>query len=145
MTKDEAMKLALEALERANQTAMLFSLKARVPECGEFAGIAQDLDWAVETLRQALEQPEQEPVAWFVVVKKDGKDRYIQMSEADPEFYVPLYAAPPKREWVGLTDEELSEIYNKNYDDYVSENIGIVDFLMIAGAVEATLKEKNHD
>ena len=146
MTKDEAMKLALEALERANQTAMLFSLKARVPECGEFAGIAQDLDWAVETLRQALEQPEQEPVAWFVVVKKDGKDRYIQMSEADPEFYVPLYAAPPKQEfvcstglchykhWVGLTDEEI---------DYLEFAIGHDNFLDFARAIEAKLRAKN--
>ena len=49
-----ALKLALEALERANNTAMIFALKARIPECGEFAAIAQDLDWAITALRARL-------------------------------------------------------------------------------------------
>jgi hypothetical protein len=47
---------------------------------------------------------------------------------------VPLYTAP-QREWVGLTDEERAETWNKSdpYDD-------IDDF---ARAIEAKLKEKN--
>jgi hypothetical protein len=40
---------------------MMQTLAARIPECGAFAAIAQDVDWAVKTLRTALEQPEQEP------------------------------------------------------------------------------------
>ena len=44
----------LEALGRAHQTAMEQTLKARIPECGEFAGIAQDLDFVVAALRERL-------------------------------------------------------------------------------------------
>lgn len=53
--RDEALlRQALEALERAHQTAMEQTLKARIPECGEFAGIAQDLDFVVAALRERL-------------------------------------------------------------------------------------------
>lgn len=53
--RDEALlRQALEALSRAHQTAMEQTLKARVPECAEFAGIAQDLDFVVDTLRERL-------------------------------------------------------------------------------------------
>ena len=39
-----------KALMQARRTAMLMTCKARVPECGEFAAIAQDLDWLCESL-----------------------------------------------------------------------------------------------
>lgn len=53
--RDEALlRQALEALSRAHQTAMVQALKAWVPECAEFAGIAQDLDFVVAALRERL-------------------------------------------------------------------------------------------
>jgi hypothetical protein len=39
-----------KALMQAHRTAMLMTCKARVPECGEFSAIAQDLDWLCESL-----------------------------------------------------------------------------------------------
>ena len=39
----------VKALMQAHRTAMLMTCKARVPECGEFAAIAQDLDWLCES------------------------------------------------------------------------------------------------
>ena len=52
----EALRLAgpltdeqIKALMQAHRTAMLMTCKARVPECGEFAAIAQDLDWLCES------------------------------------------------------------------------------------------------
>ena len=52
----EALRLAgpltdeqTKALMQAHSTAMLMTCKARVPECGEFAAIAQDLDWLCES------------------------------------------------------------------------------------------------
>jgi len=39
-----------KALMQARRTAMLMTCKARVPECGEFSAIAQDLDWLCESL-----------------------------------------------------------------------------------------------
>ena len=53
--RDEALlRQALEALERAHRTAMEQTLRARVPECSAFAGIAQDLDFVVAALRERL-------------------------------------------------------------------------------------------
>jgi hypothetical protein len=49
----------------------------------------------------------------------------------------PLYTAPTKREWVGLTDEE---IWGSGSRLSLSER-GIREF---ARAIEAKLKEKNH-
>ena len=48
------LRQALEVLSRARQAAMVQTLKARIPECGEFAGIAQDLDFVVAALRERL-------------------------------------------------------------------------------------------
>jgi hypothetical protein len=44
--------------------------------------------------------------------------------------------------WVGLTDEEMSEAYNVNYNIY-KEHVEYVDFVLIYRAIEAKLKEKN--
>jgi len=53
--RDEALlRQALEVLGRARQTAMEQTLKARIPECAEFAGIDQDLDFVVAALRERL-------------------------------------------------------------------------------------------
>ncbi len=53
-----------------------------------------------------------------------------------------LVAAAAKREWQGLTDEEKSEIYNRNYNLY-AHDMHIGDFFLIQQAVETKLKEKN--
>ena len=50
-----------------------------------------------------------------------------------------LYAAPPKREWVGLTDDEIYDYADKFLYQHGS-NFGIKSF---GKAVEAKLKEKN--
>jgi hypothetical protein len=55
--QDEALlRQALDALFRAHQTAMEQTLKARIPECAAFAGIAQDLDFVVAALRERLDE-----------------------------------------------------------------------------------------
>jgi hypothetical protein len=62
---------------------------------------------------------EQEPVAWMMLENK----------------LVPIYIAPPQREWQGLTDEELKEIYRQD---------GLIfKPLKFYRAIEAKLKEKN--
>ena len=63
----------------------------------------------------------------------------------------PLYDEPPRKEWVGLTDEEVMSVIRDPVDevlDHIYENGTAaegVDFRMkkIARAIEAKLKEKN--
>ena len=89
-----------------------------------------------EALRQALAQPEQEPVAWGMP-RKDGLVLDVicpqEHSREPGDYTIPLYTAPPKREWVGLTDEEV-ESWRGNYDFFDSA---------LVREVEAKLKEKN--
>lgn len=52
VTVTEAM---VEAVQRIRETAMRQSVVARIPECGEFGGIAQDADWLLDALKAAME------------------------------------------------------------------------------------------
>ena len=67
---------------------------------------------AITALRQALDT-EQEPVA-FINVEKQKLEWAKLTSWHTPTIVnlqkIPLYTAPPKREWVGLTDEEVSDV-----------------------------------
>ena len=91
-------------------------------------------DWAYEQLRQALAQPEQKPVAWGMV--KDGLILDVICAEEharEPgDYTIPLYTAPPKREWVGLTGDEQETIERMANDS--------LDAICLT---EAKLKEKN--
>ena len=81
---------------------------------------------------QPVEQAEkQEPVAWM---REDGTLLF-----ADGNVFAvgqPLYTAPPKREWVGLTDEDDDELCRSFMGQFNK-----VDF---ARAIEAKLKERNN-
>ena len=73
-------------------------------------------------------QPAQEPVAW---IWKDMRGQDI-VSLFEPRFNsIPLYTAPPQREWVGLTDEEI--------DAWTPE------IHVVIRAIEQLLMEKNND
>lgn len=81
------------------------------------------------------------PVAWgFQNTGITGSNRWMYLKEtipADDQYrgvlWTPLYTAPPKKEWVGLTDEEIETIRNEHYTVFDD----------IYKAIEAKLKEKN--
>jgi hypothetical protein len=108
----KAMQVALEALDSDN------------PDIQLRAAIA---------LRQALET-EQEPVAWMHNFIEGNVITHIPADIGrHPERWTPLYTAPPKKKWVGLTAYEIQEIHsgNQHWGNF-------------ACAIEAKLKEKNH-
>jgi len=74
------------------------------------------------------EQPEQEPVAWM---QDTTAGLYVEPQQ-DRYHTVPLYTAPPRREWRGLTKE----------DEIPWDGVDVKSF---AKAIEAKLKEKNHE
>ena len=119
----KAAEMALETLEEINK----FSI-------GENAiCLPAEIDGAMEALRQALAQSEQEPVAWVI---EDGEVDYYTDVVAKIKPGTPLYTAPPKREWVGLTDKDKDAFWRA--DQMTSEEWG-----ELFAAVEAKLKEKN--
>jgi hypothetical protein len=88
-------------------------------------------------------QQEQEPVAWrspnvnpsggFVIFQQ-----YPQALADLGRVIEPLYTAPPRREWQGLSEEDMEELLPLYSDP--SANTEILEF---AAAIEAKLKEKN--
>ena len=86
----------------------------------------------IKALRARLAQPEQEPVAWI------SHNAGLYHGKPDESLNpLPLYTAPPQRkEWVGLTREELEEISEFHFHGALSGREFYDD-------VEAKLKEKN--
>ena len=92
MTKDEAVRLALEALERGEN----------------------QLRWeAITTIKKVLAQPERGHVAHIYYVDPNGRPRVGWDNWNGAEVGDKLYALPVQREWVGLTEEEKQEAYYK--------------------------------
>jgi hypothetical protein len=80
-------------------------------------------------------QPEPEPVAWMN--EGDiGKTDWKVWAHGKPTATIPLYTAPPQREWQGLTDEEIMSLLS----GAVRLPPGWSDTVQ---AIEAKLKEKN--
>jgi hypothetical protein len=91
---------------------------------------------ARETLRARLSAPEPEPVAWAWGVNSGAGyyTRGVGFDKTDIPFakHIPLYTAPPQREWQGLTYQEIKEILD----------CGRSNLINIKKA-EQKLKEKN--
>lgn len=82
-----------------------------------------------------LAQPEQEPVAWWCAGSVSTRKRYFEeMGWSTPK---PLYFAPTKREWVGLTNDEIDG-FRSGY-----QSGRIETFVELIQVIEAKLREKN--
>ena len=126
------------------------------------APVRRDGVAAIRALRAALAEPDAEPVAWLYEDRiSDGTDCkwgcygvYFSKAQAEAillrrEHYhsgkvegriVPLYAAPPRRDWVGLTEQEIWDSVKHG----VVGGIGMPSkAVAVARAIEAALKEKN--
>jgi hypothetical protein len=118
MTK-EVMKLALETLEDI------------------FGKNKVDVG-AINALRQALKQKQDEPVAYINVEQR--KLEWAKYTSWETPTVVnlpkiPLYTKPQTKEWVGLTDGEIDALFASDVD--------FRDVHVFSRAIEAKLKEKN--
>ena len=124
MTK-EALKLALEALEEWLPTVPVLIEKKKS---------------AITAIKEALAQPEQEPVTWrYKIVDVFGRPAWtLKTPKSDTRVLEsqPLYTTPPQRTWVGLTLDERIELA-KDVDWPVGA------YCEYAEKIEAKLKEKN--
>ena len=85
--------------------------------------------------RASVKQPEQEPVAWIYSHKGQ---KSVSMNYVAGVRAIPLYTAPPQREWQGLTDEEIDETAWPYFIGNIMPSVKI-----IVRQLEAKLKEKN--
>ena len=126
MTKDEALRLAWDALQQiAHVSAMDYEYQ----------------QWAVEAItaiKAALEAKD-EPVAYINVEQRKLEwAKYVSWDTPTvvnlPK--IPLYTTPPQRTWVGLTDGDK---------DFIVKRASVYDWhdYEVIEATEAKLKEKN--
>jgi hypothetical protein len=135
MTK-EALRLALGALQRF--------IKYDYNE-NPFDGKDVEGAEAITAIKAALAQPEQEPVGWLdsndklaEFMHKDLKAEHDKRDSSTPRYFqIPVYTTPPQRTWVGLTDEEITELRLKTLDAVATNH-------EVYRAIEAKLKEKNN-
>jgi hypothetical protein len=105
MNLREAAQQALEALEESER----------------YYGSDSALRDAIQTLRAALEQPEQR----CEYIRTSGNTHWCALSG---------------REWQGLTDDETMHLMNETYGNHWADEAHIQRFRK---AIEAALKEKN--
>jgi hypothetical protein len=129
MTRDDIIKMAREA--GFNPVSYM---GANLESFERFAAL----------VATAVAEPVQEPVAWMhttgtghVYFRKKPQDKVFS-----PQ---PVYTVPPKREWVGLTADEIWKCNKAKSGSAVEFHIcyahqNVLDF---AEAIEAKLKEKN--
>ena len=122
MTKDEALELALNALHTKGEH------HPRVYE-------------AIAAIQTVLKQPVQEPIAWLYLEGLEALQAgkcWTAYPKKHEDCNTPLYTASPQRPWVGLTEFQFAEIYNKWNDSNGSTPWGLYH------AIEKALKAKNH-
>ena len=140
-----AAKSALETLDCGgrNYSRAALILRAALAEPEEKLLSVHRLDqwlkasFAEQTVQKSLTVAEQEPVAWTTM--PEAEDWCFVSSSKDPTGklegkWFPLYAVPPRREWVGLTDEEIFEIHKQ---------VDSMQYLTFARAIETMLRERN--
>jgi len=101
----------------------------------------------------ALEQPEQEPVAYLYHDASTPQHAHpwlhstmlVLAADRRPGLRgeTPLFTHPPRREWRGLTEEEIRVLVRQTLR-LVEANGGEED-VEFYRAIEAALKEKNHE
>lgn len=123
MTQTEALKLALEALE----TSMY-------PQQKQLQ--------AITAIKAALEAKD-EPVA-----TKNNDGVTLHLGWDDLPVGTKLYATPPQRTWVGLTDEDAQDVIKKALQSLTDDSntfklSGNMIWVAIVKEVEAALRSKN--
>ena len=124
MTDRELMQVALHALEE------ITGWQSLAP-----GYVMEEADEAKNSLRERLEQPEPEPVKYAATKSPMIPDNMFSTNAS-------VYTAPPKREWVGLTQQEINLI--------VDSNMTITDHLLrdaieaIVVDIEVAIIEKNY-
>ena len=123
MTKDEALKLALSALNEVRQETF------RLMRNGETLYAEKKVWEAIYTIKKVLAQPQQESLACkrCKQLEEQAYDLLGELKVANIKL-----SMQPQRTWVGLTQEEKHEI---RYSHMTS-----AEFIDV---IEAKLKDKN--
>jgi hypothetical protein len=134
MIKDEALKLALEALQLCTNAGMIpMYLNAN--------------QTAIAAIEEALAQPEQEPVALpccgyadASAVKWNLHNQVVQCHNCGQ-----VYETPPQRTWVGLTDETIRTNTRLSYVQESQRMTMGISFPKCSNSLKPNSRRRTHD
>ena len=135
MTKDEALKMAIDDLELCNGAQTVEEIIIYTHD-------------AIKACKEALEQPAQEPVAWneeeFNAIAYAYRSCPAHEIEMISERYQDLVdyvlsITHPAPSWQGLSDDEIDSVWFEVVKENNFEGTG----KYFARAIEQALKEKN--
>jgi hypothetical protein len=131
--KDEALRLALNVL--MNRVSPDHEAITTIKQVLEQSVAASDT--SQEPVAK-IEKTQHEPFAWYVDFGNEDEPNYFSKTKPDePRASVkPLYTAPPKRKWQGLTDDEYSQLHDGLYQQ--GKSLG-----WVVDQIEEKLKERN--
>jgi len=97
----EALKLAVDGLEKILHT---FAKDGKVVMSSMIRNeLFAEVNSLLQQTKTSLAQPAQEPVARVIF----SGEEIVWLTDEPLESNTLLYTAPPRREWVGLTDEDI--------------------------------------
>jgi len=171
MTKDEALNMALEALEDFADAIKYEHEQDEICRraCCDELSYSQHSEnckaiKVITAIKEALAQPAppatlpapvQEPVAWRTFdgeggyeyraydMNEDYAEAWSQRNPKHKGWVEPLYTTPSQRTWVGLTDEEMQECI-KTADYNQGQYKRTPYWAHLSTSIEAKLKEKNN-
>ena len=130
----EALKLALEALE-SSRVFVTTREKIKHPEGTDW------YDERISAIKEALAQPEQEPVAFICEFYADEGHPFVSFEPVTHGTNTPLYTTPPQRTWVGLTPTQVKLLWGGVQEEAVKSGDSL-NWVFYTHINEA-LKEKN--
>jgi len=110
--------------------------------------------WAAVEQKREQPQQEQEPVVWGVdwgshgdrscctIIKQhtDGTREVVAVE------YAPSYTHPPRREWQGLSEEEIQSVIQLEREKRFQRRPPLpLSMTELSHAIEAALRSKNHE
>jgi hypothetical protein len=139
MTQDEIIEMATQVSERNYGRIIFFEFE--VEELEAFAKLV--------AAKAVAELESQEPMATIAVRWHEPVGKVAYVLEVNlPVGVHKLYTHPPQRTWVGLTDEEVNEIYisveEKVNEHWENGGTTMMFPLTLYKAIEQALKEKNN-
>jgi len=131
--KDKALKLALDELENCADLLKMFN--APIDSCVGFTML--QAEEAITAIKQALEQPVQEPVAWYDR-EMDSAYTESEIGSGNTDGLEPLYTTPPAQEIVCST----GLCHYRNPQPAPVQDIGVEQDERVFARIEA---RKNRD
>ena len=137
----QALELALEALQFALHVGFPESSESQIKK-GEKA--YQQHRAAITAIKEALAQPEQEPVATLDDLEQEIYENTRQFVSRDVMEWMlkRYYTTPPQRTWIGLTDEEVRDLWSWSATSEAEKTANTQQHAF-ARAIEVKLKDKN--